>query len=87
MHSRARTRSLAEAKRAGRHTGFGKRKGTADARMPTYVYLGHSIYRELNGMLDNMGGASISENLKLTESPAIAKSYGCAVSVFYAVSW
>ncbi|KAH0563458.1 60S ribosomal protein L19A [Trichoglossum hirsutum] len=37
MHSRARTRSLAEAKRAGRHTGFGKRKGTADARMPSQV--------------------------------------------------
>ncbi|KAI9787579.1 MAG: hypothetical protein M1839_000110 [Geoglossum umbratile] len=37
MHSRARTRSLAEAKRAGRHTGFGKRKGSANARMPSQV--------------------------------------------------
>jgi len=37
MHSRSRTRALATAKRAGRHTGFGKRKGTADARMPSQV--------------------------------------------------
>lgn len=37
MHSRSRTRALQAAKRAGRHTGFGKRKGTADARMPTQV--------------------------------------------------
>ncbi|WWC72131.1 60S ribosomal protein eL19 [Kwoniella pini CBS 10737] len=37
IHSRARTRDHAAAKRAGRHTGFGKRKGTAEARMPTKV--------------------------------------------------
>lgn len=37
MHSRSRTRALLAAKRAGRHTGFGKRKGTADARMPSQV--------------------------------------------------
>ncbi|KAL7273613.1 60S ribosomal protein L19B [Rhizina undulata] len=37
MHSRSRTRELAAAKRAGRHTGFGKRKGTKDARMPSQV--------------------------------------------------
>lgn len=37
MHSRSRTRALQAAKRAGRHTGFGKRKGTADARMPSQV--------------------------------------------------
>lgn len=37
MHSRSRTRALQTAKRAGRHTGFGKRKGTADARMPSQV--------------------------------------------------
>ncbi|KAI5840441.1 ribosomal protein L19e-domain-containing protein, partial [Morchella snyderi] len=37
MHSRSRTRILADAKRAGRHTGFGKRKGTKDARMPSQV--------------------------------------------------
>ena len=34
MHSRARARSLTEARRIGRHRGFGKRKGTKDARMP-----------------------------------------------------
>lgn len=37
IHSRARTRDLLAAKRKGRHTGYGKRKGTAEARMPTKV--------------------------------------------------
>eukprot|EP00918_Siedleckia_nematoides_P097326 GHVU01213424.1.p1 GENE.GHVU01213424.1~~GHVU01213424.1.p1 ORF type:complete len:189 (+),score=36.95 GHVU01213424.1:101-667(+) len=37
MHSRARVRILLEAKRKGRHTGRGKRRGTAEARMPTKV--------------------------------------------------
>jgi len=37
MHSRARARELTAARRIGRHRGFGKRKGTADARMPTWV--------------------------------------------------
>ena len=36
-HSRARTRALHAAKRLGRHTGTGKRKGTAEARMPTTI--------------------------------------------------
>lgn len=36
-HSRARARAHKEAKRAGRHSGLGKRKGTANARMPTKV--------------------------------------------------
>jgi large subunit ribosomal protein L19e len=34
MHSRARARELNLARRIGRHRGFGKRKGTADSRMP-----------------------------------------------------
>lgn len=34
MHSRARVRANTEARRKGRHSGFGKRKGTANARMP-----------------------------------------------------
>lgn len=34
VHSRARTRKNTEARRKGRHCGFGKRKGTANARMP-----------------------------------------------------
>merc|ERR1712026_237712 len=34
VHSRARARLNAEARRKGRHTGAGKRKGTANARMP-----------------------------------------------------
>jgi len=37
VHSRARTRKNAEARRKGRHNGFGKRKGTAKARMPEKV--------------------------------------------------
>jgi len=37
MHSRARVRRHLEAKRKGRHTGPGKRKGTREARMPTKV--------------------------------------------------
>lgn len=39
VHSRARTRKNAEARRKGRHSGFGKRKGTANARMPEKVKL------------------------------------------------
>jgi len=37
VHSRARVRKNAEARRKGRHMGTGKRKGTANARMPTQV--------------------------------------------------
>merc|ERR1712230_308147 len=37
MHSRARARALNQARRIGRHRGYGKRKGTADARMPSQV--------------------------------------------------
>jgi len=37
MHSRARVNKRHEAKRKGRHTGPGKRKGTDEARMPTKV--------------------------------------------------
>jgi len=37
IHSRARVRARNAAKRKGRHTGIGKRKGTAEARMPTKV--------------------------------------------------
>ncbi|XP_053213461.1 60S ribosomal protein L19-like [Panonychus citri] len=37
VHSRARCRANTEARRKGRHTGPGKRKGTANARMPAKV--------------------------------------------------
>ncbi|KAK7484368.1 hypothetical protein BaRGS_00024373 [Batillaria attramentaria] len=37
VHSRARVRKNAEARRKGRHMGHGKRKGTANARMPQKV--------------------------------------------------
>lgn len=37
VHSRAHARALAESKRAGRHGGHGKRKGTKEARFPSQV--------------------------------------------------
>jgi large subunit ribosomal protein L19e len=37
MHSRSRVKRMHEAKRKGRHNGLGKRKGTANARMPVKV--------------------------------------------------
>merc|ERR1719321_1789264 len=37
IHSRARVRKNLAAKRKGRHTGVGKRRGTKEARMPTKV--------------------------------------------------
>merc|ERR1712100_273444 len=37
MHSRSRCKRMHEAKRKGRHTGYGKRRGTANARMPGKV--------------------------------------------------
>jgi len=37
MHSRARANKWNEAKKKGRHTGIGKRRGTRNARLPTKV--------------------------------------------------
>merc|ERR1712098_333222 len=37
VHSRFRARKMAEQRRKGRHMGFGKRKGTKEARMPTKI--------------------------------------------------
>jgi len=37
IHSRARVRKNLDAKRKGRHTGAGKRRGSKEARMPTKV--------------------------------------------------
>merc|ERR1719500_1529707 len=37
IHSRARVRKNLAAKRKGRHTGVGKRKGSRDARMPSKI--------------------------------------------------
>ncbi|KAF2753620.1 hypothetical protein EJ05DRAFT_166008 [Pseudovirgaria hyperparasitica] len=37
MHSRTRARELTAARRIGRHRGFGKRKGTQEARMPSEI--------------------------------------------------
>ena len=37
IHSRSRARRMKEAKRKGRHAGYGKRKGTREARLPTKI--------------------------------------------------
>ncbi|ESQ48260.1 hypothetical protein EUTSA_v10021535mg [Eutrema salsugineum] len=37
IHSRARARRLNDAKKKGRHSGYGKRKGTREARLPTKI--------------------------------------------------
>jgi len=37
VHSRSRVRTHLEAKKKGRHTGTGKRKGTREARLPTKI--------------------------------------------------
>ncbi|KAK4438595.1 60S ribosomal protein L19-3 [Sesamum alatum] len=37
IHSRSRARQMKEAKRKGGHSGYGKRKGTREARLPTKV--------------------------------------------------
>ncbi|CAN8259077.1 unnamed protein product [Cochlearia groenlandica] len=37
IHSRSRARALNEAKKKGRHSGYGKRRGTREARLPTKV--------------------------------------------------
>ncbi|CAL0316479.1 unnamed protein product [Lupinus luteus] len=37
IHSRSRARRIKEAKRKGRHSGYGKRKGTREARLPTKI--------------------------------------------------
>ena len=37
IHSRARVNKIAAAKKLGRHSGFGKRRGTRDARFPSKV--------------------------------------------------
>ncbi|OBA25657.1 hypothetical protein HANVADRAFT_3541 [Hanseniaspora valbyensis NRRL Y-1626] len=37
IHSRSRTRAMLASKRSGRHTGYGKRKGTKEARLPSQV--------------------------------------------------
>ena len=71
MHSRARARELTAARRIGRHRGFGKRKGTSDARMPTYVPILHP-----DGKLsiwDKLLGTDLEENQRLTSRFFTAK--------------
>merc|ERR1712037_810165 len=48
VHSRARARANTEARRKGRHTGVGKRLGTANARMPDKLIY-HELYLKAKG--------------------------------------
>ena len=57
MHSRFRVRLMAEAKRKGRHSGPGKRRGTREARMPSKVIWLRRM-RVLRRMLRRMRDAS-----------------------------
>ena len=56
IHSRSRVHRRAEAKAKGRHMGYGKRKGTANARMPVKV-LWMRRMRVLRRMLRKYRGA------------------------------
>mmetsp|Transcript_3136 Transcript_3136/g.4612 ORF Transcript_3136/g.4612 Transcript_3136/m.4612 type:complete len:189 (-) Transcript_3136:40-606(-) len=56
VHSRARVAIRNEAKRKGRHTGIGKRKGTANARLPVKVLWMRRI-RVLRRLLKKMRDA------------------------------
>merc|ERR1712232_781303 len=56
VHSRARVSLRNEAKRKGRHTGIGKRRGTANARLPLKV-LWMRRTRVLRRLLRKMRGA------------------------------
>ena len=49
---RSRVREATEARRKGRHTGMGKRKGTADARMPQKELWMKRFYRSGPGCLN-----------------------------------
>ncbi|KAF2573477.1 hypothetical protein F2Q70_00000105, partial [Brassica cretica] len=45
IHSRSRARRMKIAKMKGRHSGYGKRKGTREARLPMY----HDMYMKVKG--------------------------------------
>jgi large subunit ribosomal protein L19e len=54
IHSRARARRALEAKRKGRHSGYGKRRGTREARLPTKVTLCLSVCLSVCGLLSRI---------------------------------
>lgn len=74
VHSRARTRKNAEARRKGRHRGYGKRKGTANARMPEKV--GTRIFLAFFGKFSNF------MCLDLVDSP-----YASFETITQKISW
>lgn len=53
VHSRARVRKNTLARRKGRHSGFGKRKGTANARTPQKVCIKFSCLFIINNTNNN----------------------------------
>ncbi len=78
MHSRSRARDLQAARRIGRHRGFGKRKGTADARMPRYAISTSEELQEeaISGLVMEIGMLIVC---------SLVKSCGCVDSESSAV--
>merc|ERR1712048_1548056 len=64
VHSRARVRKNTIARRKGRHTGTGKRKGTANARMPVKV-LWMRRMRVLRRLLKKYRKANVFKNKRV----------------------
>ena len=75
VHSRFRTRKNNEARRKGRHMGHGKRKGTANARMPTKVH-----HRTTHCLLDRHG------SFRFGRIDPLDSSYACLTSSLEEIS-
>merc|ERR1712238_467817 len=73
VHSRASVKKRNEAKRKGRHTGYGKRKGTANARLPFKV-LWMRRQRVLRRLLKKMRDAKKIKEKALQEQAEARKT-------------
>ena len=73
MHSRARARELTAARRIGRHRGFGKRKGTSDARMPRYVEISATVQESYSERVTGCATANLAlpKNNTLNHGPTV----------------